>query len=190
MARNEHVSIKQRIRKSPIEASWFTNVAKSMGFATTDLVKELMPNTANFMEQNASDTMRMVQDMRKNITSRNMVSRQLKQIPQIQMGKRMLRNTLDDIKSGKIYNKDRLYTNDEFDEFNFDDDDGMFFDDGVDFFDDNDDNAFDDGNNNVTINKNNTVRNVIDMMPLANVVAGSAQATVEAIDAASTEIEH
>ena len=187
MAKNEHVSIKQRIRKSPIEASWFTNVAKSMGFATTDLVKELMPNTANFMEQNASDTMRMVQDMRKNITSRNMVSRQLKQIPQIQMGKRMLRNTLDDIKSGKIYNKDRLYTNDEFDEFNFDDDDGMFFDDGVDFFDDNDDNAFDDGNNNVTINKNNTVRNVIDMMPLANVVAGSAQATVEAIDAASTE---
>ena len=186
MAKNEHINIKQRIRKSPIESSWFTNVAKSMGFATTDLVKELMPNTANFMEQNASDTMRMVQDMRKNITSRNMVGRQLKQIPQIEMGKRMLRNTLDDIKSGKIYNKDRLYTNDEFDEFNFGDDDGMFFDDGVEFLDDDGD-MFDDGDTNVTINKNNTVRNVIDMMPLANVVAGSAQATVEAIDAVSTE---
>ena len=182
MAKNEHVSIKQRVRKSPIESSWFTNVAKSMGFATTDLVKELMPNTANFMEQNASDTMRMVQDMRKNITSRNMVGRQLKQIPQIEMGKRMLRNTLDDIKSGKIYNKDRLNSSDEFDEFNFgDDDDGMFFDDGVEFLDDEDD------SNNITINKNNTVRNVIDMMPLANVVAGGAQATVEAIDAVSTE---
>ena len=42
MAKNEHVSIKQRVRKSPIESSWFTNVAKSMGFATTDLVKTLL----------------------------------------------------------------------------------------------------------------------------------------------------
>ena len=188
MAENKIHNLRERVKKGPVNSNWFNNVAKSMGFLSADLAKELMPNTADFMSQNASDTMRMVQDMRKNISSRNMVGRQLKQIPQIEMGKNMLRNTLEDIKSGNIYNSERKYSQDKFDE----DEDMMtelFGEDmGIEFLDDDDDGMFvDENNDSVTINKNNTVKNVIDMMPLSNVVASGTQATVQALDAVNEQ---
>ena len=187
MAENKIHNLRERVKKGPINSNWFNNVAKSMGFLSADLAKELMPNTADFMSQNASDTMRMVQDMRKNISSRNMVGRQLKQIPQIEMGKNMLRNTLEDIKSGNIYNSERKYSQDKFDE----DEDMMtelFGEDmGIEFLDDDEDSMFVDESDSVTINKNNTVKNVIDMMPLSNVVASGTQATVQALDAVNEQ---
>ena len=187
MADTKRHNIRERVKKGPINSQWFNNVAKSMGFISMDIAKELMPNTADFMSQNAADTMRMVQDMRKNISSRNMVDRQTKQIPQIEMGRNMLRNTLADIKSGNIYNKERLYSQDKYDSSGMDDD--IFGDDGgIEFLDDDDDDMFvNDEDSSVTINKNNTVRNVIDMMPLSNVVAAGTQATVQALDAVNTQ---
>ncbi len=186
MADNKKHSIRERVKTGPLNSNWFTNVAKSMGFLTVDMAKVLMPNTADFMEQNATDTMKMVQDMRKNISSRAMIGRQLKQIPQIEMGKNMLRNTLEDVKSGKIYNNDRKFSEDKFDNFDdfLGDDDG-----GIEFLNDDDDDLFVDeaDSSDITINKNNTVKNVIDMMPLANVVSSGTQATVQALDAVNTQ---
>ena len=188
MADTKRHNIRERVKKGPINSEWFNNVAKSMGFISMDIAKELMPNTADFMSQNAADTMRMVQDMRKNISSRNMVDRQTKQIPQIEMGRNMLRNTLADIKSGNIYNKERLYSQDKYDTSDGMDDDIFGDDGGIEFLNDDDDDMFvNDDDSSVTINKNNTVRNVIDMMPLSNVVAAGTQATVQALDAVNTQ---
>lgn len=177
MAKKKKTNPNQMVRKMPVNSSWFNNVAKSMGFAAGDLVKELLPNTSDFLEfNNISETMNMVQDMRRNNGVRNTLSKQIENIPQINIAKEGLRNALEDIKSGKIYNNERGEGSDE---FGFDDMDFGF----GDMFDDEDGISFsdnDEGGTDVTVNRN-TVNNLVNTLPLAKTMAATTEATINAM---------
>lgn len=195
------MKLQQRIKRMPISSDWFINVAKSMGFASMDMIKEIMPNTYDMVENNATTAMDLVRDMRRNISPRNMTSNEIGKIPHIALGKSALNNALEDIKSGRIYNKERIFTESEFDNmggdlgldfelFDDDDGDGMSIDDdgfSLDIGDDEDDESDTNITKNVTVNNNKTIHNVIDMMPLANVVSANTEATIQAIGAATEQ---
>ena len=178
MAKNSKMNLDQRVKKIPISSSWINNIAKSVGFAGKEIVKELVPNTINFVENN-EELLGSVRNIRENAGIRNTINKQLSDIPQIGIGKDMLKNALDDIKSGKIYNNDRLMEgfDDDFDDMDFgfdlfDEDDDLSFGDEVDF---------DDGDT-VTLNKN-TVNNVVNTLPLAKSMAVNTEMTITAMSA-------
>ncbi len=85
------MKVQNRIKKSSANSQWFQNVARSMGFTAADIVKDLMPNTTDFLEYNSADTMSMITDMRTNTSSRQMLNRQFKNIPQIKSVNQALR---------------------------------------------------------------------------------------------------
>jgi hypothetical protein len=74
--------VDQRVKKMAVNSEWTRNVLKSMGFAATDIVKDLMPNTAEFAKSsvNAVD---MIKDVRGNMSSRQTFGKQFANIPQI-----------------------------------------------------------------------------------------------------------
>ena len=176
MASNKNKKLKpnQMLKKMPANSAWFNNVAKSMGFAAADLVKDVMPNTSNFLEyNNVTDSMNMIKDMRMNTGVRNTVSKQLGNIPQVNIAKDALKNALEDIKSGKIWNEERGNSG----EFGFDDMDFGF----GDAFGEDDSISFDDdGEENVTVNRN-TVNNVVNTLPLARAMTANTEATLNAM---------
>lgn len=153
-------NVNDRVKKQPSNNQWFQNAAKSLGFTSAEIVKDLMPNTAEFVDWNKSDTMDLLKSMRTNSSSRNMVNKQFKNIPQIKAASDILKNAKEDILSGNFNNKDR--------EFEFDDMDFNF----GDILDDNETNDMfiEEGKNNPTI---------IDTMPLAKVINSGNEATVE-----------
>lgn len=193
----KRMKLQQRIKKIPVNSDWFVNVAKSMGFASMDMIKEMMPNTYDMIENNASTAMDLVRDMRRNISPRNITSNEIGKIPHVALAKNALSNALEDIKSGNIYNMDRAMSIDESDlgsdmglDLGFMDDDDDFSlgtDDDLGIEDINEDIDSSNVTKNVTVNNNRTVHNVIDMMPLANVVQGSTEATIQAISAATEQ---
>ena len=153
-------NVNDRVKKQPSNNQWFQNAAKSLGFTSAEIVKDLMPNTAEFVDWNKSDTMDLLKSMRTNSSSRNMVNKQFKNIPQIKAASDILKNAKEDILSGNFNNKDR--------EFEFDDMDFNF----GDILDDNETNDMfiEEGKNNPTI---------IDTMPLAKVINSGNEATIE-----------
>lgn len=176
-SKNKKLKPNQMVKKMPANSAWFNNVAKSMGFAAADLVKEVMPNTSNFLEyNNTAESIQLVRDMRMNTGARNTISKQLRNIPQVNLARDGLKNALDDIKSGKIWNDERGKSG----EFGFDDDVDFGF---GDMFDDEDSISFDDdgdGGENVTVNRN-TVNNVVNTLPLAKTMAANTEATINAM---------
>ena len=141
--------IQHRIKKHPVGNAWLQNVAKSMKVTTFDVVTDLMPNTADFLQYNTSDTIDMVRSMRTNMGSRQMINNQFKNIPQIRAANDALKNAMKDIKSGNLNNKAREQ------EFDFDD-----MDYGFGMFDENDKLEFIDDDENKKNNKITLVLNV------------------------------
>ena len=85
-------NVNDRVKKQPSNNQWFQNAAKSLGFTSAEIVKDLMPNTAEFVDWNKSDTMDLLKSMRTNSSSRNMVNKQFKNIPQIKAASDILKN--------------------------------------------------------------------------------------------------
>ena len=166
----------QRMSKAPISSKWFNNVAKSMGITTRDLIKDLTPNTSDFLEYNASDSFDMIKDLRTNMGVRANLNKQISNIPQIGIGKEALKNILDDIKSGNLNNTDRE-TQDFGDDLDFSFG-GMFDEeDSVSFGDE----GLEDGTEQtVTVNQHRT-NNIMDTLPLAKAMSANTEATVNAI---------
>ena len=88
----KNIKVQNRIKKQKPDNQWFQNVAKSMGFTAADIVKDLLPNTNDFLEYTASDTFKMISDMKSNMSSRQMVNRQFKNIPQIKIANDAIKN--------------------------------------------------------------------------------------------------
>ena len=94
--------VDQRVKKMAVNSEWTRNVLKSMGFAATDIVKDLMPNTSEFAKStvNAVD---MIKDIRGNMSSRQTFGKQFANIPQIKQTEKALKTIVNDIKSGNLY---------------------------------------------------------------------------------------
>ena len=151
--------VNDRVKKQPSNNQWFQNAAKSLGFTSAEIIKDLLPNTAEFVDWNKSDTMDLLKSMRTNSSSRSMVNKQFKNIPQIKAASDILKNVKEDIMSGNFNNKER--------EFEFDDMDFGFGD------------MLDDDSKDMIINEDKNNPTIIDTMPLAKIINSSNEATLE-----------
>ena len=121
--------VDQRVKKMAVNSEWTRNVLKSMGFAATDIVKDLMPNTAEFAKSsvNAVD---MIKDIRGNMSSRLTFGKQFANIPQIKQTEKALKTIVNDIKTGNLYGSS------DFDDMDFGFGDEFGDDDGLEFIED------------------------------------------------------
>lgn len=151
-------NVDDRIKKQPSNNQWFQNAAKSLGFSTAEIVKDLMPNTADFIDWNKTDTMDLLKSLRTNHSSRSMVNKQFKNIPQIKAASDILKNAKEDLLSGNFNNKER--------EFDFDDLDFGFGD-------------ITDEDKDMFINEDQNNPIIIDTMPLAKIINSGNEATID-----------
>lgn len=173
-------NIKDKVKKVTPDNEWLRNVAKSFGFASLEVVKELIPNTSSTIDWNKGviDISSMVTDIRDNNGVRKMFTRQLGNLPHIKLAQEMKNNALADLKSGNLYNNNRGLGLNEDGEFDFDD--FSFDTGGVEFI--------DDGDGDVEFTEDSSTPNqtpiaVINTMPLAKAMQTGAEATVTAISA-------
>ena len=143
-------------RKRTFTSGWAANVLKSLGYSSYDVIADLMPNTVEFGRQikdakdELDDALGIAKDKAKGLTSQ--AKTEFDKIKD-----KDLKDAIEDIKSGKFYNKDRAA--DAFGDFG-DFGDFGFGDDGFDSFDtsDEDFDSFDvetnDPNTNVLVNAN------------------------------------
>ena len=177
--------IKNRIKKVVPQNEWLVNVTKSLGFTSLEVIRDLMPNTYSSVDWNKDtivNTATMIQGIRDNNGIRNAFNKQFKNIPHLKIANDALQNALSDIKSGNLYNQNRMEGLDDngefnFDEFSFDDGDGPVFidDDGS------------DTESNDTGEKSRTPVTIINTMPLAKSIASSTEANINAIAAVSEQ---
>ena len=166
MSNNER-RINNRIKKQTSNNKWLSNVARSMGFTRDEIVKQLLPNTTDFLEYNASDTMRILKDLKSNMGSRQMINRQFKNLPQVKIANEAIQNMKADLKSGNFYNKARSEDFSDLDDMDFSFG-GFDESDSLSFIDD------EEGEDNASSNHTT----VINTLPLAKMINSSTEATV------------
>ena len=87
---------------------YISNVGKSMGYATVDVLKEMNPSITSFADTNADiaktayNSIRHINRTTKNIYSKVSASKYG------ELAKNLKKNIFEDIKSGRIYNKERI----------------------------------------------------------------------------------
>lgn len=126
MARNNKTKPPQ-IKKVQIQNQWLKNVGRSLGMTANEMIGEMMPSTMEFTTSAFETASEVYTDIRENSISGKRVLNALNLEDQWNMGIQGLKNAMDDIKSGKIYNKeriDKLYDDGEdfgLEDFDFDD---------------------------------------------------------------------
>lgn len=87
--------------------TYIKNVGKSIGYASVSVFKEKNPVFADFAETNGelvTDMYKSVKDLKKNIKR---LPEKIMESEYGQFGKTYLENLMDDLKTGKLYNKER-----------------------------------------------------------------------------------
>ena len=176
------MNIKDKVKKLTPDNDWLRNTAKSFGFASLEVVKELLPNTYSTVDWNKDilNVQDLITDIRDNNGVRKMFTRQLNTLPHIKMAHEALENAKSDLKSGNLYNANRALGLDDNGDFNFDD--FSFDTGGFEIIDEDDDGTIDSVEGDLE-EQQATPLNVIETMPLAKAINTSSQATVDAINA-------
>lgn len=107
--------------------NWFKNVGKSFQYGLSDVGKRVAPNATNLYETNSEFVSQKLDTLRKQGFKKGM-GNPLKNNQQLLIGKEALSNAISDIKSGKIYNKERQQKMLEEDDGGFGDFDASGFD--------------------------------------------------------------
>ena len=96
------------IRRKDSGNQWFKNVAKSLGYTSTELITDLAPSTVDMVKSNGtflSDSIAELRQLRSGGGSRILDALNIKE--QADIAKEALRNARDDLKSGNINNQSR-----------------------------------------------------------------------------------
>jgi murein DD-endopeptidase MepM/ murein hydrolase activator NlpD len=104
-------------KKSPAGLSWFKNVAKSLGFTSAELISHLAPSIHEFTTTNVEYGKELVKDIRELRPTGRKIKGVFDASTQIGILRTAIQNAIDDIKSGKIYNMDRINEVDGQDDF-------------------------------------------------------------------------
>ena len=165
-------------------ASWAKNMGKSLGLSTKDIMKEMAPTTietAESFNESMKDIISSVKNAKKpdvNSAAKSFISKNK------DLAKTALKNAKEDIRTGNIYNKERVEATYAIDDIDFDFDSG-----DLDFSDDFDDSSFEDSDSgsstkvvvpNVTVNSNINGNNpmVGAVMTQTEVIMESTKATL------------
>ncbi|MDD3172209.1 MAG: peptidoglycan DD-metalloendopeptidase family protein [Herbinix sp.] len=120
------------IKTNPNARSWIKNAGRSFGLASLDLLSDTLPNSVA-SSLSTIEAIKQIKETAENLMANDEGTSRI--MNSIDAAKTGFKNTIEDIKSGKIYNEDRAGDFGGFDdEFSLDDDFG--FDDGDSFDDD------------------------------------------------------
>ena len=165
-------------KKNNSALKWFNNVGKSLGYSSTELINNLMPSSIEFISSNLSTANDIIRELRNMKTSNKKITSMLDKDGAITEAKTFMKNALDDLKTGKFYNKER-----EDSSFNFDDSEFSFSDEfGIDddLFNENED-FVSVNDKNVTINKNVVVNNMAPKITSNSIVMKALEGQTKAI---------
>lgn len=117
---------KTRKRQISLGSGWASNALKSLGYSAQDVISEMMPNTVS-MISTTRETKEEIKDSFYDATKRSKELARSARTKLMELKDKDLMEAIEDIKSGKLYNKDRN-SGDDFDlgGFGFDDSDFNF----------------------------------------------------------------
>ena len=121
MARRNDV----RKTAATINSQWLKNTLKSMGVASTEVIKDMMPATSSTISTTASAVTQTVKSLTSGKSNARKIGSALSKNPVVQLAKDGLKNALEDVKSGNLYNTERSGMEDDIDTM-FGDLDSMF----------------------------------------------------------------
>ena len=104
-------------KKTTPPSEWFKNVAKSIGYSSSEVIREITPNTHSFIADNYSYGKELAENFRDAKENSKSVAEMLNLGSQMNTLNTAVKNAIDDIKTGKIYNKERAEAFDDDDEF-------------------------------------------------------------------------
>lgn len=113
-----------------VNTQWLNNAMKSIGAASLDSFKDIAPNLFEAGSSAATVARNATSVVRNSRQSLNSISRSLANNQHIQVGKRAIDKSIEDLKSGNLYNSSRSFDLGGADDFDMD---------GWDFEDDSDD---------------------------------------------------
>ena len=105
---------------SNINSKWLKNTLKSLGVASSEMFKDIMPATAETLSSATSSATEVVRNLRTSKTGVSNIARNIKNSQGVKMGQDFFKNAIDDLKSGNLYNTERDSTGGAFDDFNTD----------------------------------------------------------------------
>ena len=87
--------------------SWISNAIRSVGYSTFDVLEELLPATIDVAKVTASTGKDIAESMKRARSSDRTLRNAIDRNYYIGLGREVFKNSLEDLKSGKFYNKDR-----------------------------------------------------------------------------------
>lgn len=168
-------------KKSQSALKWFNNVGKSLGYSSMDLIEELLPSSMDFTKTNVEAAKDVYNDLKQTRINGKKIDRSLNSDDTISLSKGMIKNALNDLKTGKFYNKERQSKVSGFDDEDFSFSDDLSFDDD-DMF---NEEAFKDSKVNLTKNVtiNNLAPNLTKNSPIMKVMEGQTKAVLQSAEA-------
>lgn len=108
MASIKQTKKKPSVKKTQLRNDWMKNVGRSLGMTTTEMLSDIMPASIEFATSTFETVTDVYNDLRDNRVNGKRVLSALNLEDQYNLGVQGLKNALEDIKSGKIYNKERI----------------------------------------------------------------------------------
>lgn len=104
---NTSIPANRKTRLNTKSNSWLSNAAKSLGYSSLDVLSEILPNTIN-MSKNALETSQdLINDFKDFKTVKSRLSQTMENNVYLDLMKEWKSNAVDDLKTGKFYNKER-----------------------------------------------------------------------------------
>lgn len=108
-----------KARINTTSAEWVKNAIKSLGYSSMDILNDVMPSTIDAVKSVTELSQEVVDSVRDLKGQTTKIKNSLDKNVYMELGRNLKNYTLEDLKTGKFYNKERADSFDEFD-MNFD----------------------------------------------------------------------
>ena len=97
---------KSRVAKRTLktnESGWLANAAKSIGYSASDIITEIMPATMGTIKSVSENSKDILAQLRQAKPQLQRLTKGFEQNAYVGLGKDIFKNSLEDLKSGKVY---------------------------------------------------------------------------------------
>ena len=105
---------------STLNSGWLKNTLKSMGVASTEMIKDIMPATGETLHSAGELTNDAIKTVRSTRVGAKTLADSISKSSAVKMSQDFFKNALEDIKSGNLYNTERERPLDGFDDSDMD----------------------------------------------------------------------
>lgn len=89
--------------KGKIQSTWLNNALRSVGAASADVIKDMMPATTETLKSMTAPAIELATSIRRSRTSNKTVLNALKSNPAVKVGEDFFKNATAELKSGNLY---------------------------------------------------------------------------------------